>query len=172
MWTRHAGRLVLSQLDARPLPIGGRAHPRRFLEAADTILGRGWTVLVSQRTLKNYLVAEDNMCGSRENLPEDCQWMEYAFVQSGSDVRDGKPQVAGVRKFLEIMAPEVDLDLVERELVQTASWIETWEEQAPFLPSMKALRLLDVDDEQDNLFREFLRSTAVADTRDHPETDY
>ncbi|KID85712.1 glycosyl transferase, partial [Metarhizium majus ARSEF 297] len=160
-----------SQLDVRPLPVGGRAHPKRFLEAADTILARGWTVLVSRRTLKNYLVAEDNMRGSRENLPEDCQWMEYAFVRSGSDVRDGKPQVVGVREFLEIMAPEVDLDLVERELAQTASQIETWEEQAPSLPSMEASRLLDVDDEQDNLFREFLRSTAVADTRDHPETD-
>lgn len=95
----------LSQLDVRPLPIGDCAHPRRFLEAADTILVRGWTVLVSQRTFTNYLVAEDNMCGSRENLPEDCQWMEYAFVRSGSDVQDGKPQVIGVRGFLEIMAP-------------------------------------------------------------------
>lgn len=47
------------------------------------------------------------------------------------------------------MAPEVDLDPVERELVQTASWIETWEEQAPLLPGMEALRLLDVDDEQE-----------------------
>lgn len=56
--------------------------------------------------------------------------------------------------------------------MQTASCIETWEEQAPFLPSMEALRLLDVDDEQDDLFREFLRSTVVTDTRDCPETDY
>ncbi|KJK74079.1 hypothetical protein H634G_10618 [Metarhizium anisopliae BRIP 53293] len=87
-----------------------------FLVAADTILARGWTVLVSKRTFTNYLVAEDNMCGTRENLPEDCQWMEYAFVRSGSNVHYGKPQVVGVREFLEIMAPEVDLDLAEREL--------------------------------------------------------
>lgn len=70
------------------------------------------------------------------------------------------------------MASEVDLDLVDKELMKTGSCIETWEEQAPFLPSMEALRLLDTDDEEDDLFREFLRSTVVADTREHPEMDY
>lgn len=162
----------LSQLDIRPLPIGGRAQPQRFLEAADTILARGWTLLVSKRTFTNYLVVEDNMYGSRENMPEYCQCMEYAFVRSGRDGQDGKPQVVGVRGFLEIMALEVDLDLVDKELMKTGSCIETWEEQAPFLPSMEALRLLDTDDEEDDLFREFLRSTVVPDTREHPEMDY
>lgn len=89
----------LSQLDVCPLPIGSCAHPQRFLEAADTILARGWTVLLSKRTFTNCLVVEDHMCGRRENLPEDCQWMEYAFVRSGSDVQDGKPQVAGVNSW-------------------------------------------------------------------------
>lgn len=62
----------LSQLDIRPLPIGGRAQPQRFLVAADTILARGWTLLVSKRTFTNYLAVEDNMYGSRENMPEYC----------------------------------------------------------------------------------------------------